>query len=135
MCQPRLYHSNRIAHPTTSVRKRNSSWLTIFLLIVIVTVPVVGQDPLLMVPIHSRPAGCHQHGNPAPRPQPVSYRCCQSGHDSAILQSSAASQLDSFGLTVPAARGQIFVPASRVRSHGDVGPSSTDPPDLTPLRV
>ena len=41
-----------------------------------------------MVMAPARPAACHQHEGALPSPQPVSYRCCQSGHDSAIVQSS-----------------------------------------------
>jgi hypothetical protein len=32
-----------------------------------------------------RPAGCHQHGERAPRPQGIDYSCCISGHDVAVI--------------------------------------------------
>jgi hypothetical protein len=30
------------------------------------------------------PAGCHSHGRRVPPPQPVSYKCCATGHQHAI---------------------------------------------------
>jgi hypothetical protein len=34
---------------------------------------------------HDQPAGCHEHASHVPAPQPASYNCCQTGHDSALL--------------------------------------------------
>ena len=119
------------------MRISSSNWLNLVLLVVTATVPAVGQDPSLMIEKEkqAQPAACHQHGTRIPTPQPVTYRCCQSGHDSAILQNSAAWQLDFFDVTVSAERRHIFVPASGVPKYGDAPPSSSDPPDVTPLRI
>jgi hypothetical protein len=119
------------------VRISGSKWLNLVLLVVMLTMPAVGQDASLMVgkEKQSQPAACHRHGTRIPGPQPVTYRCCQSGHDSAILQNSAVWQLDSFDFTVFAERGHILVTVSRVPKHRDGPPSSSDPPDLTPLRI
>ncbi len=88
---------------------------------------------MMMAP--ARPAACHQHEGALPLPQPVSYRCCQSGHDSAIVQSSPASQLDSVDLATPVERTQIFAPSSAAQIVRQLSTSSADPPDLTPLRI
>ena len=121
----------------TRVPNSSPNWLAILLLTVMfaVQVQVAGQDASLMVRAHARPAACHQHDGAGPIPQPVSYQCCQSGHDTAILQSSAASHLDHFYLTVPDERDHIFAPCSSVRSPSTLATSSAGPPNLTPLRV
>lgn len=49
------------------------------------------QFPVMARP-HQQAAGCHEHGRKAPAPEPVSYSCCQAGHDSAILQASFTLQ-------------------------------------------
>ena len=117
----------------TRVPKSSPNWLVILLLAAMIAVPLAGQDgSLVMAP--ARPAACHQHGG-APASQPVSYRCCQSGHDSAILQSSLASQLDSADLDTPLERTDIFAPPSKVQIVRRVSTSSADPPNLTPLRI
>jgi hypothetical protein len=90
---------------------------------------------LLPIPSAQSPAGCHQHGHKTPSPQPQSFVCCLSGHDSAIVQASS----------VPA-------PACSDRLHLSDGASSTvvviylvtnpkhfissgDPPAASPLRI
>ena len=89
--------------------KSSPTWLAILLLAVMIVVPLAGQDvSAMMAP--ARPAACHQHEGAPPSPQPVSYRCCQSGHDSAILQSAFWSQLDSADLSAPVEQTDIFVP-------------------------
>ena len=110
------------------------NWLAILLLAVMIVVPLAGQDvSAMMAP--ARPAACHQHEGALPAPQPVSYRCCQSGHDSAILQSAPASQLDSADLSAPVERTGIFAPPSTVQIVRQVATSSADPPSLTALRI
>jgi hypothetical protein len=88
-----------------------------------------------MTAAQAPPAGCHQHG-PAPVSQPVSYRCCQGGHDSALLQISLAVQPDSVGLT---ARYPVHFLLPMLHDQGqnprNLAPSSADPPNITPLRV
>ncbi|MGC2181982.1 MAG: hypothetical protein WA637_01730 [Terriglobales bacterium] len=114
--------------------RSNLNWLTLLLLAAMIVVPLAGQDvSMMMAP--ARPAACHQHEGALPLPQPVNYRCCQSGHDSAIVQSSPAPQLDSFDLATPVGRTQTFAPPSAVQIVRQVSTSSADPPKLTPLRV
>ena len=114
--------------------KSSPNWLAILLLAVMIVVPLAGQDvSAMMAP--ARPAVCHQHEGAPPLPQPVSYRCCQSGHDSAILQSAPASQLDSADLSAPVERTGIFVPPAMLPIVRQVPASSADPPGLTALRI
>jgi hypothetical protein len=116
------------------VPKSSPYWLTILLLAAMMTVPPVGPDvSLMMVP--ARPAACHGHEGAVPFPQPVSYRCCQSGHNSAILRSSSASELDAIYLVAPLERADVFAPNSKLQIVRQVAHSSADPPDLTPLRI
>lgn len=109
--------------------------LSAVLLGALVVLSIAGQDASQMIAAQPPAAGCHQH-SPAPVPQPVSYRCCQSGHDSALLQFSFAAQLGSGDLTAGNPI-RIPVPAFHVRGHRprDLATSSSDPPNITPLRV
>ncbi len=108
--------------------------LAFLLLTTVAAVTLTGQDASLMIAAGAPSAGCHQH-DPAPVPKPVSYRCCQSGHDSAILQSSLASRLDSAELpSTFEARETRPIPVTYLRLR-DLTISSADPPDITPLRV
>ena len=114
--------------------KRTSTLLAMLLLTVMATVALIGQGSSLMPAVHERPAGCHQHGS-APAPQPVSYRCCQSGHDYAILQVSFTLQPDSADLTSHVELSEDPIPNTTHQSFRGPATSSTDPPDTTPLRV
>jgi hypothetical protein len=115
--------------------KLGSSLLSAVLLSALVTLPTTRPDASLMIAMQAPPAGCHQHG-PAPVSQPVSYRCCQSGHDSALLPISFAAQLDSGDLT-DGHPIRIPVPSFHDRGHSrhNLATSSSDPPNTTPLRV
>jgi len=116
------------------VPKSSPNWLAILLLAAMIVVPLAGQDvSVMMAP--ARPAACHQHEGAPPSPQPVSYRCCQSGHDSAILQSAPASQLDSADISASVERTGIFTPTAMLPIVRQVSASSADPPGLTPLRI
>ena len=114
--------------------KRVSNLLTVLLVSLIATAPLFGQGESAMPVMHERPAGCHQHGS-APVPPPVSYRCCQSGHDSAILQSSFTSQSDTADLTSPVELGEFLIPGIIHHSLRHLAPSSAGPPAVTPLRL
>jgi len=116
------------------VSKSSPNWLAIPLLAVMIVVPLAGQDASVMTAT-ARPAACHQHDGAPPSPQPVSYRCCQSGHDSAILQSALWSQLDSSDQPVPVERARIFTLSSTLPIVRQVSASSADPPGLTALRI
>jgi len=83
---------------------------------------------------HQPPAGCHEHARQAPGPEPVSYQCCQTGHNAAVPQ------------TVTNIRPLVLIPRSpapeevlfSVTGHGGFHHSlisSSSPPGSTPLRV
>ena len=113
--------------------KSSSKILAVWLLALIATLSAAGQEDHMM-PALARPAGCHQHGAKLPASVPVSYRCCQGGHDSAILQTSSAVQLSSNLLaTGDAMPAPIIVPI-QIWVHSPKI-SSPDPPHTIPLRV
>jgi hypothetical protein len=113
------------------MKESASNLLMLLLVTAIVTAPLRGQETPMFV-LHERPAGCHQH-DAVPRPQPVSYSCCQAGHDSAILLFSLSSQPDaepvSYMRLAQTPVRDIFRKVVRIAS------SSADPPDIAPLRV
>jgi hypothetical protein len=55
------------------------------LLLGVVNATLSGATPMAPDPGH-RPAGCHEHGQPVPSPAPVSHKCCEAGHRTAIVQ-------------------------------------------------
>jgi hypothetical protein len=114
--------------------KQTSLLLVMLLVSLIAPAPIVGQVTSAMPIAHERPAGCHQHGT-SPAPQPVSYRCCQSGHDSAILQVSFISQPQLSDLTSHFELSEVLISSVTRQSLRDVTPSSADPPNTIPLRV
>src|SRR5713226_1783666 len=56
-----------------------------FLLFAAVTATCFGAQALSLSPRNTRTAGCHEHRSPLPSPEPVSHKCCQIGHHTAIL--------------------------------------------------
>jgi hypothetical protein len=120
--------------------KRCSSLVTVLLLTVVVAVSLAGQEASLMATVPVRPAGCHQHGATQhgatpPASAPVSYRCCQLGHNSAILQSSLTSQtslVDVVSTSDSTLAAIVFATPTGLRS---LMVSSPDPPHTIPLRV
>ena len=128
------HHVNRMPHRILEMTTRGSNLLAILLLLLTGAVSLTGQDMSSMSAATERSSGCHQHGG-APDPRPVSYRCCQSGHDSAILQAPITSQIDSASVaqaSEPSSIGQLVPIHFRLFS---LAFSSTDPPGNTPLRV
>lgn len=115
-----------------SMKKPASNLLMLLLVTAIVTVALIRQE-LPMPALHSRPAGCHQHGS-VPVPQPVSYGCCQAGHDFAILQFSLSWRPDSAGPVSHMRLAQIPV-RNIFHKALHIAASSVDPPDIAPLRV
>jgi hypothetical protein len=114
--------------------KRASNLLTMSLLTVMATTSLAGHGTSSMLAVHERPAACHQHGT-APVPQPVSYRCCQNGHDSAVLQVSFTSQPDSADMTSPVELSEALVPEATHQNLRYLATSSADPPNAAPLRI
>lgn len=114
--------------------KRVSNWSAMLLVALMATFQLLGQADSSVSPVHGQPAACQQHGT-APVPHPVSYRCCQSGHDSAILQAPFTSQPDAAVLTLHVELFGVLVPSVTHQSLRHLATSSADPPDITPLRV
>jgi len=95
--------------------------------------------------LDERSAGCHAHGGqsfplsplpPSPLPAPVSYQCCLTGHDAAVVPASTSPQ--------PPAQCQYAPVTLQIQSAltayslGDLEVSmllSADPPGTTPLRI
>jgi hypothetical protein len=116
------------------MHKFGSKAFAVFLLTAMATVSMAGQEGTMMAVVPARPAGCHQHGAKPPASAPVSYRCCQSGHDSAILQTSLGTPLSSALVSTG-----VSMPALITVSIQSCLPSlmilSPDPPHSIPLRV
>lgn len=119
----------------TSVVRRNPKLLAVSLLTASFAVSVSGQDASRMTGAQAQPAPCHHQGSNAPHPEPVSYRCCQSGHNSAILQAPLDSSLYFAGTTPGTHFPNALIVNSSRQSLVELPTSSGDPPDITPLRV
>jgi hypothetical protein len=90
-----------------------------------------------------RPAGCHAHGSKnlplsplphSPLPAPVSYKCCLTGHDAAVVPASTSPQPPAQCTPV---RPQVESPLTAYFLGGlevSMVPSA-DPPGTTPLRI
>ena len=77
--------------------------------------------------VAARPAGCHQHGTKPPVSMPVSYRCCQSGHDSAMPQASVTFRLSTAPVFIDRSALQL-VSIPRPDRTSTLMNSSADPP-------
>jgi hypothetical protein len=111
-----------------------SKRVALALLVFICVGTLSAQPPVSAALPHHRPAGCHQHDQKAPDPQPVSYGCCVAGHDSAILQPSAVSApspLVSLAVVVSGSPVQATV----ISRDQDLPVSSGRPPGITALRI
>jgi hypothetical protein len=85
-------------------------------------------------PAPTRDAGCHEHGKPADS-APVSYRCCQSGHDSALVQTAGSGPQD-LCVSFVAVRGCEPLPVrdeSIASFHLAI--NAGEPPGVSPLRI
>jgi hypothetical protein len=123
--------------------KLSSSLVAVLLLTAVAAVSLAAEEPSLMGAAPVRPVGCHQHGATPhgatqdgatpPASAPVSYRCCQLGHNSAVLQNSLTSQPSLVVTTSDSTLAAIvFATPTGVRS---LTVSSPDPPHTIPLRV
>jgi hypothetical protein len=65
---------------------RSISWvIAVLLLGTMLATPALGTMTFgLTAAPSAAPAGCHSHGTTIPPPQPVSYKCCATGHLHAI---------------------------------------------------
>ena len=82
---------------------------------------------------HERPGGCHERGHKNPVPSPVSYVCCLSGHDMAILPSWLV--LPSLQATTATPVVEMVAKVSLIPVLASLKISSVDPPRALPLRV
>jgi hypothetical protein len=117
------------------MRKLGSKILATLLVTVTAVVSLAGQQSTLMVAVAAQPAGCHQHGAKPPASTPVSYRCCQTGHDSAMPQNSFVTQLSLFRLVSTGASSNAPIAMPIQGSLKSLMISSPDPPHTIPLRV
>jgi hypothetical protein len=65
--------------------RATSKLLVLPLLAAVMAVTLAAEIPFQAETVRETPAGCHQHNRRAPAPGPASHRCCQIGHQSAIL--------------------------------------------------
>jgi hypothetical protein len=114
--------------------KGSSRVLAMFLLLGLATVLLPWQEKLSMHVDAVPAAGCHQHGAKPPAPTPSSYRCCQVGHNSALLQSAASAQLSLAAVASGDYRPVPVVNSSR-KDIVSTTILSPDPPHTIPLRV
>src|SRR5580704_19674558 len=83
----------------------------------------------------SPPAGCHRHSGKVPAPAPVSYRCCQTGHGSILLQESPVFRPLVFcGSLLLNSSSFAFVTTSSASVRYQIIPSSS-PPSNIPQRI
>ena len=90
---------------------------------------------LLPSPAAQTSARCHQHSHKAPSPQPRSYVCCLSGHDTAIIQASTIVG-PSYDGQVVGAGFEPHIASARVSVGGPLPSTSPgDPPVIPALRI
>lgn len=102
--------------------------------VLLTVVLMAGAEPAPMVAPAAHAAGCHGHGTKAPASTPVSYRCCQLGHNSAIPQSSLAP-LNLFGSSAAGGLRPAPILIAMQASPRGLTILSPDPPHTIPLRV
>jgi hypothetical protein len=60
--------------------------LIALVLLMAVVSPALPQASGLTANSRPKAAGCHEHGQKAPGPNPVSYQCCRAGHQFAAVR-------------------------------------------------
>jgi hypothetical protein len=92
--------------------------------------------PAISAP-RERPTSCHEDGRKVPAPQPASHRCCQIGHQPAILQQAFSTDSGRLPARI-LPRMEIVEPALAMIAL-DIIPNllipTGDPPGLAPLRI
>jgi len=127
--------SNLSRFSKSRMRTHGSRIVPMLLMALVTTISLAGQDSTMMTPAALRPAGCHQHGAKPPASTPVSYGCCQQGHDPAIPQSSFVSHRAPSRLVSTLSSLNPPFAAPRPGSLQILTISSPDPPHTVPLRV
>jgi hypothetical protein len=113
--------------------KRSSKLLAVFLLLGMAAISLPAQETTLMQEQTAPAAGCHQHGATPPARVPSSYRCCQLGHNFAVLQNSLPSQPSL--VVVPGESSSSPIVISVQTDPGRAAVLAPDPPHTIPLRV
>jgi hypothetical protein len=99
-------------------------------IVLLMTAPAVFSMPAP----HQAPAGCHEHARRAPSPEPVSYQCCQTGHNAAVL-TNAPNARPLFFVSEALAPETFLFSAIGIDGFCQLLTSSSSPPGSTPLRV
>lgn len=113
--------------------KRSSKLLAVFLLLGLAAVSLLRQETSLMHAQTIAAAACNHHGTKAPTRTPSNYRCCQLGHNSAVLQSWLPWQPSL--IVVADDSGSAPSVFSGQNNSGNAAASSPDPPHNIPLRL
>jgi hypothetical protein len=108
-----------------------------FLLLAAMTVgstPV--QIPVSRGIVHERPASCHEDARKIPAPEPISHRCCQIGHQPAILHASSSDSQE-LPLRILPAPDHVDPELNIAALESFPNPliPTGDPPTLAPLRI
>ncbi len=104
--------------------------------------PMTATSPGAQIPVsrgivHERPASCHEDAQRVPAPEPISHRCCQIGHQPAILHASS-SDSQRVASSHPACTGSMSTQTlnvAAVESFPNPLIPTGDPPTLAPLRI
>jgi hypothetical protein len=107
-----------------------------FLLLAAMTVGSTAvQIPVSTGIVHERPAACHEDARKIPAREPISHRCCQIGHQPAILHASSTSSRRLLLGVLPAPDyGEPTVDMALESFPNALIPTG-DPPTLAPLRI
>jgi hypothetical protein len=82
-----------------------------------------------------QPAGCHGHGQKVPPPEPLTYQCCQAGHQLAAVRETVDFR-DSFQTLGPVIEFAVPVlarPSRQIRMESWL--AAFGPPGVTSLRI
>ncbi len=107
-----------------------------FLLLAAMTVGSTAvQIPVSTGIVHERPASCHEDARKIPAPEPISHRCCQIGHQPAILHDSPTDSQRLPLCVLPAPDYGEPTPDMALESFPNPLIPTGDPPTLARLRI
>lgn len=105
------------------------------ILLLIMAVCSISSTSLLTISSVRAGAGtCPMHQQSSPRPSPIDHHCCQSGHDTAVLQTPAHPSHELFVLFLPISGQKSASPEAFAQPRGNATPPGT-PPAKFQLRV